>query len=162
MGKGLDICVIGAGISGLAAARTFQARGHRVTILERGQDIGGVWEPSRSYPDVKTQTPRDLYAFSDQPMPKSYPEWPSGAEVFAYLRDHVSSDIASAHIVINGSSVIVCEGEELVDVLRRPGQGVLNILAVADVKDDVDAQLVPLGETPPDTGSPTNGSRRAI
>jgi DNA-binding transcriptional MerR regulator len=83
-------------------------------------------------------------------------------QVFAYLRDQVRTDIASAHIVINGSSVIVCEGDELVDVLRRPGQGVLNVLAVAAVKDDVDAQLVPLGSTPPDAGSPTDGSRRAI
>lgn len=70
-------------------------------------------------------------------------------EVFAYLRDHVASDIISAHIVINGNSVTLCEGDQLIDVLRKPGQGVLNVLAVADVKDDVDAQLVPLGETPP-------------
>ena len=65
-------------------------------------------------------------------------------QVFAYLRDHVTSDIASAHIVINGNQVMLCDGEELIDVLRR-GQGVLNVLPLAGVKDDIDAQLVPLG-----------------
>jgi DNA-binding transcriptional MerR regulator len=64
-------------------------------------------------------------------------------EVFAYLREHVDSDISSAHIVISGSSVVLCEGDQLVDVLRQ-GQGVLNVLPLAGVKDDVDARLVEL------------------
>jgi len=64
-------------------------------------------------------------------------------QVFAYLREHVTTDIASAHIVISGSQVMLCDGDELIDVLRR-GQGVLNVLPLAAVKDDVDAQLVPL------------------
>ena len=40
-------------------------------------------------------------------------------DVFAYMRDHVDTDITSAHIVIDGSSVILCDGDNLVDVLRR-------------------------------------------
>ncbi|MGX5775608.1 flavin-containing monooxygenase [Methylorubrum zatmanii] len=83
-----NVCVIGSGISGLAAAKAFRERGHHVTVLERGPDLGGVWEPSRSYPDVKTQTPKDIYAFSELPMPTAYPEWPSGGQVFAYLRSY--------------------------------------------------------------------------
>jgi hypothetical protein len=63
--------------------------------------------------------------------------------VFAYLREHVDSDIASAHLVINGSSVVLARGDELIDVVAR-GQGVLNVLSLAGVKDEVDAQLVPL------------------
>ena len=65
-------------------------------------------------------------------------------DVFNYLREHVGTDIASAHLVISGSSVILARGDELVDVLQR-GQGVLNVLSLAGVKDEVDAQLVPLG-----------------
>ncbi|MCR4267692.1 NAD(P)/FAD-dependent oxidoreductase [Nitratireductor sp. ZSWI3] len=81
------VCVIGAGVSGLAAARAFGRRGHEVAILERSRELGGVWEPSRSYPDVKTQSPKDLYRYTDKPMPKHYPEWPTGAQVFSYLSD---------------------------------------------------------------------------
>jgi DNA-binding transcriptional MerR regulator len=78
-------------------------------------------------------------------------------EVFTYLRRHVTSDIASAHIVISGTQVVLCDGDELVDVVRH-GQGVLNVLPLAGVKDDVDAQLTPLGGAPVAAGSP----RRAI
>lgn len=84
-GPGRRICVIGAGISGLVAAKVMRDRGHDVTVVEKSGDLGGVWEPARSYPGVQTQTPRDLYCFSDFPMPANYPEWPSGAQMHAYL-----------------------------------------------------------------------------
>jgi DNA-binding transcriptional MerR regulator len=64
-------------------------------------------------------------------------------DVFDYLRTHVSGDIASAHLVISGNSVVLAEGDELIDVLRQ-GQGVLNVLSLACVKDDIDTQLVPM------------------
>ena len=52
MVKQKNVCIIGAGVAGLAAAKTFDARGHKVIILERSGDLGGVWEPARSYPEV--------------------------------------------------------------------------------------------------------------
>ena len=64
-------------------------------------------------------------------------------EVFAYLRTHVSADIASAHLVISGQTVVLAQGEELIDVVKQ-GQGVLNVLSLAGVKNDIDAQLIPL------------------
>jgi len=86
-----NVCVIGAGIAGLAAAKAFASHGHRVTILERSGDLGGVWEPARSYPEVQTQSPKELYRFTDRPMPASYPEWPKGPQVHAYLTDYARS-----------------------------------------------------------------------
>lgn len=61
-------------------------------------------------------------------------------DVFAYLRNHVDTDISAAHIVINGNSVILCDGDELIDVLRG-GQGVLNVLPLSGVRDEVDQQI---------------------
>ncbi len=84
-GQDRRIIVIGAGISGLVAAKVMRGRGYDVTVVEKSGDLGGVWEPARSYPGVQTQTPRDLYCFSDFPMPAEYPEWPSGAQMHAYL-----------------------------------------------------------------------------
>ncbi len=63
--------------------------------------------------------------------------------VFKYLRNHVESEIAAAHIVISGRSVVLCQGDQLVDVLRN-GQGVLNVLPLAGVKDQVDSQIIAL------------------
>lgn len=64
-------------------------------------------------------------------------------DVFAYLREHIDTDIAAAHLVINGNSVVLCDGDQLIDVLRG-GQGVLNILPLAGVRDEVDATIVDL------------------
>ena len=82
------VAVIGGGVSGLAAAKAFDERGHRVVGFERSHDFGGVWELSRSYPDVQTQSPKDLYCYTDHPMPDDYPEWPKGPQVHAYLHSY--------------------------------------------------------------------------
>ena len=83
-----QVCVIGAGVSGLAAAKAFSMHGHKVTIVEKSSNLGGVWDPLRSYPDVQTQSPKDLYRYTDKAMPASYPEWPKGPQVHAYLSDY--------------------------------------------------------------------------
>jgi hypothetical protein len=57
------------------------------------------------------------------------------------LRSHVDTEIAAAHIVISGQSVVLCQGDQLVDVMRN-GQGVLNVLPLSGVKDQVDSQIV--------------------
>jgi hypothetical protein len=61
------------------------------------------------------------------------------------MREHVGTEIASAHIVIDGNSVILCDGDNLIDVVRH-GQGVLNVLPLMGVKDEVDRTLVSLSD----------------
>src|SRR5262249_18518400 len=80
-----QVCVIGAGVSGLAAAKAFVTHGHKVIIVEKSDDLGGVWDPARSYPDVQTQSPKDLYRYTDKPMPHAFPEWPKAPQVNASL-----------------------------------------------------------------------------
>ena len=63
---------------------------------------------------------------------------------FEYLREHVDTDIAAAHLVISGSNVLLCDGDQLIDVMRQ-GQGVLNVLAIGGLKIHLDEQLVQLG-----------------
>jgi hypothetical protein len=58
----------------------------------------------------------------------------------------MDTDIASAHLVISGNDVLLCDGEELIDVMKR-GQGVLNVLAIGGLKVGLDEQLVQLAET---------------
>lgn len=62
-------------------------------------------------------------------------------DVFSYLRNHVDSDISAAHIVIEGTSVILCDGDELIDIMRG-GQGVFNILPLSGVRDEVDREII--------------------
>ncbi len=66
------------------------------------------------------------------------------SEVFTYLKENLGEDVASANLVISGNkSVLVKSGEEIIDLLQK-GQGVLNILPLSNVKDEIDAAIVDL------------------
>lgn len=80
-----NICVIGAGISGLVTAKTFIEEGYNITIFEKKAGLGGVWEKSRTYPGLTSQNTSDTYCFSDYPMPKYYSNWPSAEQIRSYL-----------------------------------------------------------------------------
>jgi DNA-binding transcriptional MerR regulator len=64
---------------------------------------------------------------------------------FDYVRE-LGDDLASAQLVIAGDSVVlVSEGQDLIDVVNRyQGQGVLNLLALDGVVQQVDAAIVDL------------------
>ena len=64
--------------------------------------------------------------------------------VFEYLTGHLDEDVTRVNLVISGSSVMVRTGEEEIVDLIRHGQGVLNILPLAGVKEQVDARIVEL------------------
>ena len=34
---------------------------------------------------MQTQSPKELYRYTDKAMPAAYPEWPKGPQVHAYL-----------------------------------------------------------------------------
>ena len=63
-------------------------------------------------------------------------------QIFGYVREHLTDDIASLNLVINGSdSVVVEDGTDLIDIVRS-GQGVLNILPLGGVQEAVDAKIL--------------------
>jgi DNA-binding transcriptional MerR regulator len=66
-------------------------------------------------------------------------------DAFTYLRDQLGEpDIASAKLVITGNTaVLVRENDELIDIVNR-GQGVLNLLPLDGVKEQVDTAIVEL------------------
>jgi len=62
-------------------------------------------------------------------------------EIFSYLRDILGQEITSANLVIQGSSSVVIQSDgELIDLIHK-GQGVLNILPLAGVRDEMDARI---------------------
>ncbi|NNF77248.1 MAG: NAD(P)/FAD-dependent oxidoreductase, partial [Rhizobiales bacterium] len=101
MRKKKKVAVIGAGVSGLAAANVFKQTGHAVSVFERSHDLGGVWEPSRSYPGIQTQSPKELYRYTDKAMPAHYPEWPNGAQVHEYLSSYADNHDLRGLITFN-------------------------------------------------------------
>jgi DNA-binding transcriptional MerR regulator len=67
-----------------------------------------------------------------------------------YIRGDLGDDWASASLVLNGtSSVLVRTGDDLVDVVRH-GQGVLNIVSLGQVVDELQAGIHDLGDVASD------------
>jgi 4-hydroxyacetophenone monooxygenase len=82
--EGFNAVIIGGGISGICAAVRLQQAGIAYTILERNNDVGGVWLENR-YPGAAVDTPNHLYSFSFAPH-----DWTryfaSQGEILSYLR----------------------------------------------------------------------------
>ncbi|CAL5089057.1 unnamed protein product [Urochloa decumbens] len=107
------VCVVGAGMSGLAAARELRREGHTVTVMEQRGDVGGQWlyDPRTDaddpigaaapvkvhgsmYASVRLISPRECMGFSDfqfVPRPgaagRDARRFPARHEVYCYLRD---------------------------------------------------------------------------
>ena len=72
-------------------------------------------------------------------------------EVFSYLRENLGEDVTTANLVIQGNqAVLVRDGGELIDLVKR-GQGVLNVLPMAHVVDELDTRIVEM--RPPVAGA---------
>ena len=62
--------------------------------------------------------------------------------IFDYMRSELQEDISRANLVIDGSNVVCARSDaEFIDVLQR-GQGVLNVLPLSNVKQEVDAAII--------------------
>ena len=107
----MRIGIIGAGFAGLTAAKVLRAFGHDVVVFEKAPDVGGVWSRTRRYPGVRTQNDKGTYGLSDFPMPREYPEWPSGAQVQAYLDAYVERFALRPHLRLS-SEVVAAELDE--------------------------------------------------
>jgi dimethylaniline monooxygenase (N-oxide forming) len=88
-GNGRRVCVIGAGIAGLVTAKVLRDDGFEVIVFERSPTIGGVWAPSRTYPGLRANNPRETYAFADFPYPDTADDFPTAEQVRAYLDAYV-------------------------------------------------------------------------
>lgn len=82
-----DAIVIGAGFGGICMGRALLRAGiERFLILERADDIGGVWRDNR-YPGAACDVPSHLYSFSFAPNPDWRRTFATQAEILDYLRD---------------------------------------------------------------------------
>nr|CAB3452235.1 unnamed protein product [Digitaria exilis] len=106
-----SVCVVGAGMSGLAAARELRREGLAVTVMEQRSDVGGQWlyddrgadagdqlgvtapvkVHSSMYASVRLIGPRECMGFSDfqfVPRPgRDARRFPAHREMYCYLKD---------------------------------------------------------------------------
>jgi 4-hydroxyacetophenone monooxygenase len=62
-GRAFSVAVVGAGMSGLAAAYRFTQVGIPVTVFEKNSDVGGTWFEN-TYPGCRVDVPNHLYSYS--------------------------------------------------------------------------------------------------
>ncbi|KAL5749142.1 hypothetical protein ACOSP7_023745 [Xanthoceras sorbifolium] len=104
------VCVIGAGPSGLVAARELRKEGHCAVVLEQNHDVGGQWlytcnvegeDPlgrnnfrkvhSSIYESLRLTSPREIMGFTDFPFVvkknRDMRRFPGHKELWLYLKD---------------------------------------------------------------------------
>lgn len=103
-------CVVGAGASGIAAAKALYEAGVPFDCFEQGSAIGGNWlfdnpnGKSACYETLEINTSCPRMAFSDFPMPEDYPPYARHDQVLAYFEAYVDH-FAFRHTITFGTTV---------------------------------------------------------
>src|SRR4051794_16572446 len=90
-----QVCIIGAGSSGITVAQVLAGRGVDFDCFEAGSGIGGNWrygndnEMSSAYESLHINTSRQMMEYAAYPMPESLPDYPDHRQVARYFDDFV-------------------------------------------------------------------------
>jgi hypothetical protein len=104
-----QVCIIGAGSSGITAAKALKEKGISFDCFEKGSNIGGVWRfnndngLSSAYRSLHINTNRVVMAYSDFPMPDDYPMFPHHSDIIEYFENYVEHFKLREHITFNTS-----------------------------------------------------------
>jgi dimethylaniline monooxygenase (N-oxide forming) len=88
-------CIIGAGSSGITAAKALADREIPFDCFEKSDKVGGNWVfgnrngMSSSYSTLHINTSRERMEYADYPMPPSYPDFPRHDQIARYFDDYV-------------------------------------------------------------------------
>ncbi|AEC21362.1 monooxygenase [Pusillimonas sp. T7-7] len=100
----LPVCIIGAGSSGVAAAKALKEKSVAFECYEIGSNIGGMWRYqndnglSSAYRSLHIDTSRKNLGYSDFPIPDHYPDFLSHFEVLEYLESYAKHFGVMEHI----------------------------------------------------------------
>ncbi|MFM1795048.1 MAG: hypothetical protein RL642_1433 [Bacteroidota bacterium] len=88
------VCVIGAGPSGITAAKNLKDEGMDVVVYDLGADVGGNWVfteevgHSSVFETTHIISSKTLSEYMDYPMPADYPDYPSHKHLAAYFQNY--------------------------------------------------------------------------
>ncbi|MEN8041985.1 MAG: NAD(P)-binding domain-containing protein [Actinomycetota bacterium] len=119
MSEQRSVCVIGAGVSGLATVKRLRDRGIDLDCFEIGSDIGGIWRydndsgRSPAYASLHIDTSKERFAFEDLPMPKQWPAYLHHTQVLEYLETYAETFDLKRHITFRTEIIdVVPDGSE--------------------------------------------------
>jgi dimethylaniline monooxygenase (N-oxide forming) len=111
--RSLKVAVIGAGASGICAAKHLLSHGISVDIFEIGSKIGGMWVyendngRSPAYRSLRINTPRRITRFSDYPFDSSVGMFPSHYDMANYVKSYADHFGVSEHVRFRSEVVAV-------------------------------------------------------
>jgi thioredoxin reductase len=88
------VCVIGAGPSGITAAKNLLDQDMEVVVYDLGTEVGGNWVftekvgHSSVFETTHIISSRTLSEYADFPMPLDYPDYPSHKNLAAYFQSY--------------------------------------------------------------------------
>nr|WP_296773651.1 NAD(P)/FAD-dependent oxidoreductase [Rhodococcus sp. (in: high G+C Gram-positive bacteria)] len=89
--ESVKVVVVGAGLSGVAAAAKLRAAGITdFVVLEKASRVGGVWREN-TYPGCGVDIPSPVYSFSFNPNPSWRSNFAKQPELLRYIEDTVDS-----------------------------------------------------------------------
>ena len=103
------VCIIGAGPSGITAAKRLQDHGIPFDCFEASDEVGGNWyykNPngmSACYQSLHIDTSKWRLAFEDFPVPAEWPDFPHHSLLFQYFKDYVAHFCLRDKITFNTS-----------------------------------------------------------
>jgi 4-hydroxyacetophenone monooxygenase len=123
------VLVIGAGLTGIAAAVKLQEAGYDYVVVEKNPEVGGTWWAAR-YPGVGVDTASHFYSYSFELNPDWTTYTPKGAEMQDYLvrtshKYQVRSNIRFETMVVRLRWV---EDDQLWEVTVRDKAGAEQVL----------------------------------
>ena len=80
-----SVAIVGGGFGGVGAAALLRRAGD-LTLFERGERLGGVWQ-ANTYPGAACDIPSHLYEYSFAPNPRWSRRYAPQAEIQAYVED---------------------------------------------------------------------------
>ena len=96
-----QVAIVGSGFGGLATAQYLKQAGlDDFLILERANDVGGVWRDNR-YPGCACDVQSHLYSFSFAPNPDWSRAFSPQGEILSYLRRCVQELGLMPHVRLN-------------------------------------------------------------
>ncbi|RUL66354.1 NAD(P)/FAD-dependent oxidoreductase [Dyella dinghuensis] len=99
--RSFKVVIVGAGFGGLAAAIRLKQKGeHDFVVLERGDDVGGVWRDNR-YPGCACDVQSHLYSYSFAPNSSWNYQFSPQPEILDYLRRCTQEFRILEHIQFN-------------------------------------------------------------
>lgn len=102
-----DICIIGAGSSGITVAKALLQQGLHCQLLEKGSQLGGMWRyendngQSSAYRSLHIDTSRKSLQYSDFPIPSNLPDFLSHWQVTDYLEQYARHFGVTPHVRFN-------------------------------------------------------------